>query len=877
MDTKFLDEFSREVWETTYKNIKDENINDTLRRVAKAAASVEKTDELKVKWEENFYDLLTDFKVTAGGRILANAGTDWKGTTLMNCFVGPKPVKDQDSLDGILDVLRSQAQTLKSEGGWGMNFSWIRPRGSFIQGIGVESPGSVKYMELFDKSSDVITSGSGLKSKKKEAKGKIRKGAMMSVLDCWHPDVEEFITAKLTEGRLTKFNISVNCSNEFMDKIVSITDLLKEMKELNDSPVLTPEAHEVAKNYYNILASKVQELDRWDLIFPDTTYPAYKEEWDGNIANWKFKNYPIKIHKTVSALELWNNIIESTYTRNDPGVLFLDIANKTHCWNYGGPKAYIAATNPCAEQCLPFGSVCNLASFNLTQFVDFTNGRFDKIKLKKYIPFAVRFLDNINDLTNAPLPEYADSIKNRRRIGLGVMGWGSSLYMLKTRFASSKAESLKRELMRVFTHTAVEASIDLAIEKGKFADCESEKHADVYFWKQIDLPEDLVDKIRTFGIRNSALFSCQPTGNTGVLANIVSGGIEPIFLHEYIRTVIIPNCPESLLSKAPKYWQGEFQETELFKFTKEGGDTILRCEYEGVVYKIDKNRGLTKEVPCVDYGVRFMKEKGQWDADADWAVTTDSLTVEEHVRDMMGFGVWMDSSMSKTVNIPNDYSYEKFKDIYLDAYKTGFLKGITTYRAGTMATVLSSNEKKEEKLVEVIPDSMPPKRPKTLKGELHHFKVNNHQYYVAVGLYGDKEQVYEIFTGINEDKKDLFIPKTSKIGKIRKDARGKYTFIDEEKEEYVLNNGHSDDSADALTRVISTALRHGTNISFIVHQLEKTKGPIVSFSKVLARTLKRYIKEGSEVKGEECEECGGKLIRQEGCLRCSSCNYSKCS
>jgi ribonucleoside-diphosphate reductase alpha chain len=691
---------------------------------------------------------------------------------------------------------------------------------------------------------------------------------MMGVLDIWHPDIEEFIIAKLTAGRLSKFNISVNCSNEFMDRIFRI----REIDMLLSKPLIENSPHNV-----DTLTKEREDLDKWELIFPLTTHSAYKPEWDGNIEGWRNKNLPVVTHKVVSASALWESIIKSTYTRNDPGVLFLDIANKTHAWNYGGREAHIAATNPCGEQCLPFGAVCNLASFNLTQFVDFIHGTFDYAKLQRYVPWAVRFLDNINDLTNAPLPEYADSIKNRRRIGLGVMGWGSALYMIKTRFGSDKAERIKKDLMRVITHTATEASINLAIEKGMFRDCDPVKHADAYFWKQIGLPNELIEKMRKHGIRNSALFSCQPTGNTGVLANIVAGGIEPVFLFEYTRTVIVPNCPEFLVDKVPKYWAGEFFETELFKFTKEGDETILKGVYKGVTYKIDKNRGLTKEVPCIDYGVRFMKAQGLWDESADWAVTTSSLTVEEHLRDMQGFGVWIDSSMSKTVNIPNDYPYEKFKDIYLNAYKTGFLKGITTYRDGTMTTVLSSLDKKEEKPVgDVIPDVVPPKRPKSIRGELHHFKIGGHQYYVAVGLYGEKNQPYEVFTGINEEKKELFIPKSSKAGTIRKDARGKYTFTDEHGEEYKLNNGHSDETADALTRMISTALRHGSDVQFIVHQLEKVRGPIISFTKALGRTLKKYVKDGAEVKGEECPACGGKLVREEGCSKCKDCGHSKC-
>jgi ribonucleoside-diphosphate reductase alpha chain len=862
MDTKFLDGFSEEVWQTTYKDANDNHIDDTLKRVAFAAASVEKSEELQKQWAEKFYDLLTDFKICAGGRILANAGTKWKGTTLMNCFVGPKPEHDQDSIEGIIKTLLSQVQTLKSEGGWGMNFSFIRPRGSFIHGIGVESPGSVKYMELFDKSSDVITAGSGKKSKNKEAKGKIRKGAMMGVLDVWHPDIEEFITAKLTAGRLSKFNISVNCSNEFMDRVVKIAEIKKRQNHVGDME-------------HENLNLQLNDLEKWDLIFPNTKHESYKAYWDGNIQAWKERGFPVVVYKTVKVSELWNLIMDSTYTRNDPGVLFLDIANKTHAWNYAGSKSHIASTNPCGEQCLPFGAVCNLASINLTQFINEEGTDFDYMKILKYVPVAVRFLDNVNDLTLAPLPEYLESIRNRRRIGLGVMGWGSALYMIKVRFASDKAEEIKSKLMKTISHSAVMASIDLAVEKGMFADCDPNKHSKSSFWNQIELPASMVKAIAKVGIRNSALFSIQPTGNTGILANVVSGGLEPVFLHQYIRTVIVPNCPEDILEFTPKYWEGEFKETEAFKFSKEGDEQILRAEINGVVYKIDKNRGLTKEVPCIDYGVRYLIEKGGWEPTVDWAVTTTNLSVEEHVRDMKGFGKWIDSSMSKTVNLPNDYSFDKFKDLYIDAYRTGFLKGITTYRAGTMTTVLSSTEKKEEVKEGEIPDSKPPKRPKFLDGELHHFKIDKHQYYVAVGLYGEKKQPYEVFTGINEEKRDLFIPKTSKIGIIRKDARGKYVFVDEQKEEYVLNNGHSDDTADGLTRLVSCSLRHGSSIQFVVEQLQKTKGPMTTFTKVLARTLKRYIPDNTP-STEMCPDCSSKLIFSEGCRKCNNCGHSKC-
>lgn len=315
--TKFIDDFSKSVWETTYKYHEDATIDDTLRRVAKAIASVEKTEELKSEWEEKFYDLLSDFKGTCGGRIYSNAGTDFNGTTLANCFVGPNNHYDIDSLESILERLTWQAKTLKSEGGFGENFSYIRPRGSYIKGIGVESPGAVKFMEMFDKSSEIVTSGSGLASKNKKVKGKIRKGAQMGVLDDWHPDVIEFITAKQSHGRLTKFNMSVNFSDEFMEKL----------NKLNED--LTDEERE--------------EVEKWELIFPDTSFDKYKEEWDGDIKSWKQKGYPVVIYSTTTVSAIWNLVMESTYNRAEPGVLFLDRANHFNPANY---QETIKATNP---------------------------------------------------------------------------------------------------------------------------------------------------------------------------------------------------------------------------------------------------------------------------------------------------------------------------------------------------------------------------------------------------------------------------------------------------------------------------------------------------------------------------------------------------
>lgn len=667
--TTFQDQFSQEIWESTYKDHNDKTVDDTMFRVAHALASVEDTDEKKVEWTEKFYDLLSNFKATAGGRIYANAGTEWKGTTFINCFVAPRANHDIDSLSNIIDTLKAQSLTLKSEGGWGENFSWIRPRGAFIHGIGVETPGAVKYMELFDKSSDIITAGSGKKSSNSKAKGKIRKGAMMAVLDVWHPDVIEFITAKQTSGRLTKFNMSVNCSDEFMFKVIRVMEI--------DNELFREQAFDEHNiEYIEKLKSEKEELDKWNLRYPDTTHPKYKKEWRGDIKKWDEVGYPTVIYQTVSATWLWNLIMESTYNRAEPGVLFLDRANYFNPLNYAET---IYATNPCitgdtliatadgrnavsikqladegkdipvysintntgemevkigfnprrtgimskvfkvvlddgsffkathnhkvllcdltykeikdltkndlifpfgsndvtglghryvlnrnslssrtiqsidfighedvynitvddnhnyhiitstkddkfitssgicikncGEQTLAPGGICCLSSLNLTQFLNDDKTDFDYKRIAKYAGYLVRFLDNVNTLSNAPLPEYEETMKNKRRIGIGILGWASALFMMKVRFGSEKSHELRDNVMSTIARSAYMYSIDLAEEKGMFKFCKPELHSQNPFVVSLDLPKSYMEKLRTTGIRNSSLLSIQPTGN----------------------------------------------------------------------------------------------------------------------------------------------------------------------------------------------------------------------------------------------------------------------------------------------------------------------------------------------------------------------------
>ena len=832
IDTKFVDEFSKEIYEQTYK-YGDEDINGTQLRVAKDLASIEKDTE---HWTQEFLWALEDFKFVPGGRITSNAGTGLKGTTYINCFVDGFMGEDQDSMEGILDALRRQALILKSEGGYGFCADVMRPRGSFIGGIGNESPGAVRMLDMWDTQSAVITEGSGNKTKKKKAKVKIRKGAQMVTMSVWHPDVEEYIVSKQTPGRLTKFNMSVLITDDFMDAVK------------NNQP--------------------------WNLEFPDYEKHSdeYKKEWDGNIKKWKALGYSTVVYKTYeNANQLWDMIMTSTYTRNEPGVLFSDTMNKLNNLYY---CEYINATNPCGEQILPIGGVCLLGSINLTQFVDFDKKDWDYNKLGKLIPIAVRLMDNVNDKTYVPLPTQKEGLKNKRRIGLGFLGYGSALMMLKVRYGSEEALNLTEKLMTFLANKAYQSSALIASEKGSFPLYDEEKYLNSNFIKE-SLSQETKDMIRKYGIRNSHLLSIQPTGNSSVFANNVSGGLEPLFMPQYVRTTIMPYAPEGLDRPKNIDWENKtYDSTTTWTWIKEGDENLLSTEFNGYVWKVDKSRGLLRESWVKDYAVRFLEAKNEWDSKAPWAATTTELTIDEHVKTMAIMAKYIDSAMSKTVNLPNEYPYEDFKRLYTELYNTGVVKGGTTYRAGTMTVVLSDKSSSDNKSSDEnkVPKTTAPKRPKTLSCDIHHLTVSGDKWIVLVGLLG--EDPYEIFAF---KKKNINLSEKFKHGKLSKIRKGKY---DLELDGFTLEDLKElfeSDEQEALTRMISTSLRHGADINFIYEQLMKSEGTIVSFSKAIARTLKKYLKD-ENFSNMACESCGSPdgMTMQEGCYKCKDCGYSKC-
>lgn len=481
----FKETISEIIWDIKYRyryhdKIIDKNIQNTWRRIAKAIAKVE-ISSLQKEWEKKFYRILENFCFLPGGRIIAGSGTKHH-VTLFNCFV--MPIKE-DSLTGIFEAIKEGAITLQQGGGVGYDFSTLRPQGSRVLKTDAEASGPVSFMRIWNAMCATMLSTGA------------RRGAMMGILRCDHPDIEQFISAKSNPQELRHFNVSVLVTDEFMQAV----------KENRD----------------------------WELVFPLTK----KEKNKGNIVyrHWSASSekMPCRVIKVVKAQALWQRIMQSAYEYAEPGVLFEDTINRTNTLSY---CEWISATNPCGEIPLPNYGACNLGAINLTQFVlnPFTSSAsIDWEKLIATTQIATRFLDNVIDISRYPLKQQKAEALATRRIGLGITGLADLFVLMNLKYGSSASLTLANQLMKTICETTWYTSIDLAKEKGSFPYFDKEKYLQGYFVRS--LSKEIQDKIRECGMRNSHHNTIAPTGTISLLANNVSNGLEPIFSSAFNRTV----------------------------------------------------------------------------------------------------------------------------------------------------------------------------------------------------------------------------------------------------------------------------------------------------------------------------------------------------
>lgn len=444
-----------------------------LARVAKGIASIEK-QEVRTKWETEFNWLLEDWKFVPGGRILTGAGTD-QNLTYFNCYVIPSP---KDSRGGIIASLGQMTEIMSRGGGVGMNISSLRPRHSYVKGVNGRSSGSVSWGGLFSFVTGLIEQGGS------------RRGALMLILNVWHPDIVDFINSKREMGKITNANISVGITDDFMEAVRKDAD--------------------------------------WETYFPDTSDPAYNTEWDGDIAKWKANGHKVVVYQTQKAKKIWDAIVESAWASAEPGVFFIDRYNKmSNSWYY----STIQSTNPCGEQGLPPWGVCNLGSINLSRFVEDKKVLYED--LGRAVRNAVRFLDNVIDDTPYFFEENKKQQLSERRIGLGTMGLADMLIKMELPYGSDESLAFIDELYKFICVEAYNESSDLAQEKGSFPYFDAEKLLKSGFMLQ--MPQEVREKVRKQGLRNVTLLTQAPTGTTGTMVN-TSTGIEPYYFWEWERT-----------------------------------------------------------------------------------------------------------------------------------------------------------------------------------------------------------------------------------------------------------------------------------------------------------------------------------------------------
>ena len=634
-----MQDASLDIWDKKYrlKDKKmdpiDKDIDDTYRRVAAALSSVENEDKQK-DWQERFEWALQNGAIPAG-RIISNAGAQaYKpATSTINCTVsGIVP----DSMQGILERNVEAGLTLKAGCGIGYEFSTLRPKGAYVSGAGAYTSGPLSFMDIFDKMCFTVSSAGG------------RRGAQMATFDVSHPDVLDFVRAKREDGRLRQFNLSLLITEEF----------IKAVKE---------DAHWDL----NILVTSKEVDGGNDLEDSQIIWKAFPTS-DGYVKNDQGL-VACRIYETIRAQKLWNAIMASTYDFAEPGFILIDEVNKKNnnwfCEN-------IRATNPCGEQPLPPYGSCLLGSVNLTKFVrdPFTSeAYFDWEEYSEVVSIFTRMLDNVVEINGLPLVGQREEIQYKRRHGMGFLGLGSAITMLCMKYGDEKSLKFTERVARDMAIAGLQTGLAPAREKGPAPIMEDTfKITAEMLFNQPDLAKDgikvgskikgkvllgkysrymqqlssvepeLIEAIVNEGCRFSHHSSIAPTGTISLsLANNVSNGIEPSFAHHYSRNVIREG-----------------------RKTKEKVDVF---SYELLAYRALINN---EAMPFSDKPEQRLP---------DYFVSSENIQPKQHVDIQAAAQKWVDSSISKTINVPTECSYDDFKDIYLYAAENG-LKGCTTFR-----------------------------------------------------------------------------------------------------------------------------------------------------------------------------------------------------
>ncbi len=821
------DDLAARVWVNKYAlkdsegNIYELTPDDMHHRIAKEISRIEQKYPNPLN-EEQVFSLIKNFKyIVPQGSPMAGIGNPFQIASLSNCFVIGNEGQS-DSYGGILKIDQEQVQLMKRRGGVGHDLSHIRPKGSPVKNSALTSTGLVPFMERYSNTTREVAQDG-------------RRGALMLSVSINHPDAEDFIDAKMEQGKVTGANVSVRMDDDFMKAVERGSPYTQKF------PVQSPNP---------------------------------------------------RVSKTIDAQKLWGKIVHNAWQSAEPGILFWDTIIKESvpdCYSDLGYKT--VSTNPCGEIPLcPYDS-CRLLAINLFSYVDqpFTDKATFNFKLfKEHIAAAQRIMDDIIDLELEKVdvilekikadPELDDTkaveynlwtnIKEKaqqgRRTGIGITAEGDMLAALGLRYGSEDANKFSIEVHKTIALEAYRASVHTAKDRGAFEIFDAEREKNNPFILRLKEADDkLYYEMLEYGRRNIALLTIAPTGTTSLMTQTTSG-IEPVFLPVYKRRrKVNPNDKDvriDFVDEVGDSWEEYLVFHHKFKqwMSVKGIDTEKNYSQEEL-QKIVENSPYYKATSN----------------DVDWL---------SKVRLQGAVQKWVDHSISVTINLPNEVSEELVGKLYLEAWKAG-CKGVTVYRDGSRSGVLISNESKKSDNEESL-THFPTKRPQILEADVVRLQNNKEKWIAFIGLIND--QPYEIFTGMADDEDGILIPRWVNNGVIIKsrneDGSSRYDFQYKNKRGYKttiegLSHKFNPEYWN-YAKLISSTLRHGMPIEKVVdliNSLQLDSESINTWKNGVARALKRYVADGTEAKGQKCDSCNSKnLIYQEGCLTCKDCGSSKC-
>ena len=823
------DELAAKVWvnkyalKDAYGNIYEQSPADMHRRLAREIARVERKYPNPLT-EDQLFELFDHFRyIVPQGSPMTGIGNDHQIASLSNCFViGVEG--NADSYGAVIRIDEEQVQLMKRRGGVGHDLSHIRPKGSPVKNSALTSTGLVPFMERYSNSTREVAQDG-------------RRGALMLTVSIKHPDAESFIDAKMTEGKVTGANVSVKIDDEFMKAVV------------NDTP--------------------------------------YRQQ------------YPIAgldpmVKKDISARSLWKKIIHNAWKSAEPGVLFWDtILRESVPDTYADLGFRTVSTNPCGEIPLcPYDS-CRLLAINLYSYVvnPFTpDAHFDFDLFKKHVGLAQRIMDDIIDLESEKIdkilekidsdPE-ADEIKRAerelwqrirrktlmgRRTGVGITAEGDMLAALNLRYGTEEATDVAEEIQKTLALAAYSSSVELARDRGAFEIYDAEREKNNPFIARLrEADPALYERMTKFGRRNIACLTIAPTGTTSLMTQTTSG-IEPVFLPVYKRRrKVNPNDTDVHIDYVDETGDA-FEEYVVF-------------HHKFVTWMLANGYPAAKKYTSaeIDDMIAHSPYYKATSNDVDWV---------QKVKMQGRIQRWVDHSISVTINLPNDVSEDLVDQLYVEAWRSG-CKGCTVYRDGSRAGVLiSAEDKKKKGETKMAPPQIVSTRPQELDADVVKFQNNREKWIAFVGLLNGRP--YEIFTGLADDEEGIMLPKTVEKGSIIKsydsDGRKHYDFQFKNKRGFKMTLEGLDSKFEPeywnYAKLISGVLRYGmpiTQVIKLVQEMELNNESINTWKNGVARALKKYLPNGTEVKGQECPNCGSEtLVYQEGCLLCANCGATEC-